>query len=354
MCGSLDSSKPVTERDYPARLALRRAQVGVPRSWLQSSLPVVIGLLALVLQPTALAEPNEAMRWLQRVADASQNLSYEGVFVYRHQGNLEAIQVVHRVDEKGIRERLFSLTGTEREVIRDNEQVTCTLPDSRSVIVDRRSDNNPLAQLVPSDVEGLSQNYSLHMTGEGRIAGRTAARVSILPRDQYRFGYQLWIDQQSGLLLQAEVFDEEGASIEQLMFTELRLPESIPDSQLVSQVVADGFSRFQEEPLKLSDQAAANWVFEDLPAGFVLILHELRQMPGNAEPVEHLLFSDGLSNVSVYIEKADPAESLSGHSALGAVRAYGRSLSPSLQLIAVGEVPLATVERIALAIRPDA
>lgn len=316
---------------------------------------LLIGLLGLLLQPAAaLAETNEAMQWLERVAEASQNLNYEGVFVYQHQGGLEAIRVVHRVDEGGIRERLYSLTGTEREIIRDNEQITCTLPDSRSVIIDRRSDNNPLAQLVPRDVEGLSRNYILKMAGEGRIADRAAIRVSILPRDKFRFGYQLWIDRQSGLLLQAEVFDEGGASIEQLMFTELRLPETIPDAMLASHVVADGFSRYQEEPLLIPKGEASNWTFEDLPSGFVLILHELRRMPGSAEPVEHLLFSDGLANVSVYIEKAGPAEAFTGHSSLGAVRAYGRTLGESMQLIAVGEVPLATVERIALAVRPDA
>jgi sigma-E factor negative regulatory protein RseB len=315
---------------------------------------LLIGLLGLLLQPAALAEPSEAMQWLERVAEASQSLNYEGVFVYQHQGGLEAVRVVHRVDENGIRERLYSLTGTEREIIRDNEQITCTLPDSRSVIIDRRSDNNPLAQLVPRDVEGLSRNYILKMTGESRIADRKAARVSILPRDKFRFGYQLWIDQQSGLLLQAEVFDEDGTSIEQLMFTELRLPETIPDAMLASHVVADGFSRYQEEPLTIPKGEASNWIFEDLPSGFALILHELRRMPGNDEPVEHLLFSDGLANVSVYIEKAGLTEAFTGHSALGAVRAYGRTLGESIQLIAVGEVPLATVERIALAIRPDA
>lgn len=314
---------------------------------------MLLGLLGLLMQSVALAESSEALQWLERVARASQTLNYEGVFVYQHQGGMEAIRVVHRADETGIRERLYSLTGTEREIIRDNEQITCTLPDSRSVIIDRRSDSNPLAQLVPREVERLSQNYLLKVTGEGRIADRTAARISILPRDQYRFGYQLWADQQSGLLLQAEVFDEDGKSIEQLMFTQLRLPETIPDDMLSSSVVADGFSTYQEEPLPLPEKESSNWKFEGLPSGFELVLHELRRMPGEAQPVEHLLFSDGLANVSVYIEQAGSIEAFTGHSSLGAVRAYGRTMGQSLQLIAVGEVPLATVEEIARAIHPD-
>lgn len=315
---------------------------------------LLVGLLGALLHPLAQAEPGEAMRWLERVAAASQNLNYEGVFVYQYQGGLEAMRVIHRVDENGVRERLYSLTGTEREIIRDNKKITCTLPDSRTVIVDRRSDANPLSQLVPSDVEGLSRSYVLKMSGENRIADRLATRISILPRDQYRFGYQLSVDQESGLLLQAEVFDENGDSIEHLMFAELRLPETIPDALLVPQVDASGFSWYQEEPLLITDEAASNWEFENLPSGFEMVLHELRRVPGNSQPVEHLLFSDGLANVSVYIEHSDRSEAFTGHSSLGAMRAFGRTIGQSVQLIAVGEVPLTTVERIALAIRPGA
>lgn len=331
MFGSPASSKPVNKRYWIHRAAL---------------------LLALLVSATqaAAASSANAADWLEKVAKSARNLTYEGVFVYQHQGSIEAMRIFHRADEKGISERLFSLTGTPREIVRDNENVICILPDSRSVLVDRRSTNNPISQLVPKDVEHLSTSYSLNMVGEGRVADRDAVKIGIDPKDAYRFGYRLWIDRQSGLLLQADVFDESGDPIEQLMFTVLRLPESIPDEMLQPQMPADDFTWYREQPLSASAGVASKLIFNDLPPGFELVTHELRRIPGSERAVEHLLFSDGLASVSAYLEKGGAGEAFKGHSAMGAVRAYGRILNETTQITVVGEVPAVTVERIGEAI----
>lgn len=333
MSVSPDSSKHVTEQ--------RR---------FHTAAALLIGLLSCLLHAVAAAEPNEAASWLEKMSEAARTLNYEGVFVYQHQGGLEAMHIVHRVNGGGISERLYSLTGTAREIVRDNENVICILPDSRSVLVDRRSTSNPLTQLVPRDVESLSRSYTLRIGEEGRVADRAAVKISILPRDNYRFGYRLWVDRESGLLLQADVFDESGDPAEQLMFTELRIPESISDTMLAPRMPTDGFTWYREESLPIAEGGASNWKYNNLPPGFELVIHELRRIPGSDKPVEHLLFSDGLANVSAYIEKAGFGEAFKGHSAMGAVRAYGRVLSQTTQITVVGEVPAITVERIGEAI----
>lgn len=331
------SALPANSKHVTERRRFRRATL-------------LFGLLGCLLHAAAVAGSDEAANWLKKVSEAAHTLNYEGVFVYQHQGGLEAMRIIHRVNENGISERLYSLTGTAREIVRDNENVTCILPDSRSVLVDRRSTNNPLTQLLPRDVNNLSRSYTLQMAGEGRVADRAAIKIGIVPQDHYRFGYRLWIDQQSGLLLQADVFDESGDPVEQLMFTELRTPAVISDAMLKPQMSTDGFTWHREQPLPIAEGGASNWKYSNLPPGFELIIHELRRVPGSDKPVEHLLFSDGLASVSAYIEKTGFGEAFKGHSAMGAVRAYGRVLGETTQITVVGEVPAVTVERIAEAI----
>jgi sigma-E factor negative regulatory protein RseB len=313
----------------------------------------LFGMVGWLAQAAVAAEPDEALRWLEKVAQASRTVDYEGVFVYRHKGELEAMRVIHRVDDDGERERLFSLTGVAREIVRDDEKVTCILPDSRAIVVDRRQSGNPLSQLVPQDVESLSRSYILEVAGDGRVAGRSAKQIDIRPRDEFRFGYRLWIDQETGLLLQADVFDDNGEAIEQLMFAELRTPVSIPTSWLQPQSAGEGYTWYRQQPVRTAKRTQeSNWQFNDLPPAFELVLHELRRMPGSDRSVEHLLFSDGLANVSVYIEKTVPDQAFEGHSEMGAVKAYGRLLDKTTQITAVGEVPAVTVERIGESITP--
>lgn len=311
---------------------------------------LVFGVASCFVQ-AAYADPGQAVRWLERVSQAARTLNYEGVFVYQHKGGLEAMRIIHRAQDGNESERLYSLTGAPREIIRDDEKVTCILPNNRSIVVDRRQIGNPLSQLVPRDAQKLSRAYDLDVTGEGRVADRAAAEVSIIPKDEYRFGYRLWIDQATGLLLQADVFDSNGKRIEQLMFTELRTPDSIEPSSLEPQLSGDAYSWRQEEPVAATvGKDSKSWQFNDLPAGFELVLHEARPAPSGGEQMEHLLFSDGLASVSVYIEKTAPEDAFRGYSEMGAVKAFGRLVGDTTQVTAVGEVPRQTVERISAAI----
>jgi sigma-E factor negative regulatory protein RseB len=306
---------------------------------------LLVGLL-MVLAQSALAS-GEARQWLERVNEAARRLNYEGTFVYRHQGHLETLRIIHRADEHGETERLYSLTGSRREILRDNDKITSIFGDSRAVLVDRRQGANPLAAIVPKDVGGLSAHYRLEMLGDGRIADRGARQIGIVPRDDLRYGYRLWIDEESGLLLRSDLLDESGEPIEQVIFTELLTPASINPDALRPGISGEGFTWYQPKPgtppVALPED---RWAFNGLPPGFELVLREVRMLPGSNGPVEHLVFSDGLASVSVYVETADADELFTGTSRMGAVNAYGRVLGEH-QITAVGEVPAATARRIA-------
>ncbi|RFA28351.1 hypothetical protein CAI21_12275 [Alkalilimnicola ehrlichii] len=298
------------------------------------------------------AQAEEAQHLLERMTQAAKNLNYKGTFVYNHQGKLETMRLIHRADEDGVQERLYSLTGTPREIIRDNEKVTCILPEDQAVRIDWLQNGNPFSELMPADVAPLREHYEFSLQGQDRIADRVAKVVAILPRDEYRYGYRLWMDVDNGLLLRSDLLNESGETVEQLLFTELVVFDSIPDDWLKPGIAGDDFVLYQlERKENSSDTAKPGWQAAGLPPGFKLREHRLRQLSGRQGSVEHFLYSDGLATVSAYIENAAPEQAFTGVSRVGAVSAFGR-WEEGVQLTVVGEVPARTVTRIGNSLNP--
>ena len=77
--------------------------------------------------------------------------------------------------------------------------------------------------------------------------------------------------------------------------------------------------------------------------------HE-EELPGRDAPVVHILYSDGLANVSVFIEPAKEKK-IARRSRVGASNAFSIEVDGN-QITAVGEVPAATVEQIATSMQP--
>jgi sigma-E factor negative regulatory protein RseB len=285
---------------------------------------------------------------------ALHDLNYDGVFVYQHGDQLTAMRLIHGHDELGEQERLVSLTGTSREVIRNNDQVTCILPDTRSVIVERKGQSKPgFPYLLPKQIKQISDVYTFELGHVGRIAGRNAQQVRISPKDDYRYSYHLWLDQENGMLLKAEVINGRDI-VEQFMFTHLKFMKTVSDKLFNPDVDHKDFlsyhheQRQENEPVDASQQ---DWKVENLPAGFTLTHHQYRFQADDNAPVQHLVYSDGLSTVSVFIEKLGPGQAaMQGASPMGAVHAYSRMIDHT-QVTAVGEVPANTVKLIADSVR---
>jgi len=319
------------------------------------SLATLCGLAFLGLVVTeAAAEQHTPADWLQRMTSTMHHTNYAGVFVYRYGGNLEAMRIIHRSDDKGERERLVSLNGAAREIIRDNDQVTCILPDSHAVMVDRRQASNPLTDALPDDASALEPLYAMALSGRGRVAGRMAQRVTIRPRDAFRYGYRLWIGDKEGLLLRSDLVDGDGDPVEQVMFTDVHTPGTIPDDWLKPSMPGKEFTWYRpskDKPSDDGDVSDSRWSVDGMPKGFKLVLYQRGGMPGLKSVVEHRLYSDGLASVSLYIEQnANTHRSFQGHSRMGAVNAFGRVISGH-QVVVVGEVPAATVEAIGRGVR---
>ena len=311
-------------------------------------------LLLLLLPVAAMADavPSDAQAWLQRMVHAVERLNYEGIFVYAHGNQLEAMRIVHGADGDGEHERMYSLNGAAREILRDDNVLTCILPDSRSVVVEKSRPKRFVPERLLHLDDSVSHLYEFHVQGDDRVAGRMARLVVIQPRDDFRYGYRLWLDEESGMLLKSDLINAEGRALEQMMFTNLKLLDHIDREALAPSVTGKGFKWYRpKENTHQAEEEAQKWSVGKLPTGFHMAMRAEHSMPMSRMPVAHLMYTDGLASVSVYIEHPGAvADALNGPSRMGAVNAYGRSVAGH-QVTVVGEVPRATVEMIAQSLR---
>lgn len=295
----------------------------------------------------------EAHEWLVRMSQAAQMLNYEGTFIYLHNGRLEAMRIVHKFDDKGEQERLFSLNGTAREIVRDNSKITCILPDDKSVVVDQSRPKKLFpVDLTSKDVTRLGQYYSFELGGQDRIAARDTQQVLVKPRDHYRFGYRLWLDKETGLLLKSDMVDGRGESIEQIMFTHIDYSTVISDKALKPELMGTQYKWFEhKKDSVVAMELEKGWDVETYPDGFMMTERGRRRLPAGKMPVEHFVYSDGLATVSVYIEKVeDQDDRMHGVSHMGAVHVFGNVVN-DYQVTVVGEVPAETVKLIGDSVR---
>lgn len=284
---------------------------------------------------------------LQKMHYAAHMLNYTGRFVYQQDKQLSLMSIAHAVTKQGERERLVSMDETGREVIRDGDKVTCILPDSKSVMVEKGSSNVPFPPAFPVNIKQLKGQYTFHLDRVDKIAGQQARRIVIQPTDKYRYGHRLWVDEKTGLLLKTQLLDENGRLLEQFMFTHIEFLNKVPEEMLKPRVTGKGYTWHEaqdtNEPASNKDHHV--WLVQELPSGFVSDVTHYHRL-SNKESVEHLVFSDGLASVSVFIEKDMGKEpSLIGASRMGAVNAFGRTLG-EYHVTTVGEVPQRTVRMI--------
>jgi sigma-E factor negative regulatory protein RseB len=314
--------------------------------------PPLLLLLAAAVVPAHAADT--AREWLNAMSEAQQSLNYDGTFVYLHDGKLEAMRIIHQRDSAGEKERLVSLTGSAREVIRDNQSVTCIMPDSKSVMVGRSRPSKPFP-VLPPDLDTLEKYYRLENIGADRMTGVMTQVVAITPKDAYRYGYRFWISKDSKLLLKTDLTGEDGVPIEQVMFTQLGVGKDAANAALQSSLAEEGHAWHRqdiggaatEEPGK---PGKPHWVVKWLPEGFNLTYFQRKRMRPGGKGTEHMVYSDGLATVSVYVELASADDNtLKGLSSMGAMNTYGTVVGGH-QVVVVGEVPAVTVETMARSI----
>ncbi len=304
-------------------------------------------VLLAVAQAAAAGEADRSVEeWLEQMVQSVRTLSYEGTFVYLHNTQLETMRITHTADGNREQERIFSLNGAAREVIRSPDAVICVLPDLKTVSVMRpEAGDRDFPAVLPIDLDRLSGYYEFRKLGSARIADREAVVVGVVPRDVYRYGYRLFLDREHALPLKTDAINEEGEVVSQIMFTSLRVDPSIQDLSSAMHGKDDYLWVHPKPAQRVPTSQPASWRFRQLPEGFRLQARS-RQTLSSGGQMEHFVFSDGLATFSVYIEDAVDGDGLREASRMGAINAYGTQVS-GYQITVVGEVPGQTVRRVA-------
>ncbi len=315
---------------------------------------LLVATAALCVTVAAVAA-EDAGQLLASMNEALASKTYQGEFLHLADGRAEKLRIVHRFKDGQIAERLLSLSGSGREVVRNNMEVQCYLPDSRTVVVESRTSPASLLGNLPIFDDSLQANYRLELGSEVRtLMGGRARVVNVVPRDGFRFGYRLWIDEITHLPVRTDLSSAEGVVLEQVVFTSLRVTSSLPDAVFRPTTQAGGFQWVrQQAAVTRTSKAAALWRLRDLPPGFRLSSWSEQRLAGADQPVSHLVVSDGLASVSVFIESVPqaPHAPVTGEAKVGSAYAYSRFVAGH-QVTALGEVPRETVALIAAGVLP--
>jgi len=290
-----------------------------------------------------------ALTLLNKMGEAIKSSDYYGTLVYAHDGHVESLKMIHKMDDKGESQRIVHLTGAAREVIRKDDVVTCYMPDSQSVFVGERRFNNHLLARLSQSFQQFASQYDFVVDGTGRVAGREATIVAIQPKDNYRYGYRFWIDNDSHLLLKSDLVDASNNVLEQLMFVDINVGGAITQDMLNPAIDGKSFTWHKggDKPVEKNAAQNSGWQIRNLPTGFVIKDRSKQKMPNSEDLVDYLFVSDGLATISVYIEKFGvDNKGYVGSSRMGAVSIYG-SLMDDYHVTVVGEAPQGTVKMIA-------
>ena len=290
----------------------------------------------------------DGLELLRKMSDSMNTVNYSGTFVYRHKDKVETMRIVHGHSSEGISERLITISGKPREVIRNDNIVTCVWPESRVVLVKQESSRSHFPGRVPNNLSKLAMYYDVGVIdGIERIAGRSCLLVEVQPKDEFRYGYRLWIDQDTNLLVRSDLVNEENESVEQVIFTDLDVHEEFPLQALVPEISTEGFEHREIGQLDSeSDEPGFNLEAIRLPSGFVIQGRKHRPNKAGTAMAEQFIYSDGLAFVSVFIESSAESEKVFGSKRRGALNVYGKTLD-GVHITVVGEVPKKTVQLIA-------
>ncbi len=301
-------------------------------------------LLCAAVLASAPAAADDAATWLLKISDAARQANYQGVVVYRDGQRMDVMRLVHRQHQGRVQERLTSLTGKARDILREGDRVAFHAGDEPV----RSPEQQSLFPVLSRELLAqAATHYDFQDLGLARVAARPCRGVLMSPRDEFRYGYEICGDLVTAVPLRVTLLDRRGRTVEQLMFTEVAFPEHIADAAFTP---PPGARAVGVPPVAATPGPAAaapdTWQVVTLPPGFRIVRRSVAPSPDGQGLVEHVLLSDGLSAVSVFGMRPNaPDKVFRGVSNMGAMSAYGRRVG-SFHITVIGEVPVSTVRMI--------
>jgi sigma-E factor negative regulatory protein RseB len=292
-----------------------------------------------------------ALQWLQRIYAASEKLSYAGTFVYQQGQQVETSRIVHVVDSSGPRERLETLDGVPREIVRTGDEVVCYLPASMTVKIDKQPRRRPFPAILSEQLKDVSENYIVRKGEIERVGGYSCQVLTLEPKDRMRYGHRLWADLNTGMLLRAKTFGEKNEMLEQFAFTHIKIGGNIDRDRLKPRYFRESKDwRVEDSGVTRANLSEAGWTLRSRPPGFRTVA-ELVRTVGGTGGVGHIVLSDGLAAISVFIEPASGKRPTpqAGLVRQGAINVYTRPVGDHWVTV-VGEAPAESVKYVANAV----
>jgi len=297
-------------------------------------------------------QPADAMAWLQKIAASSRQISYTGTFVYHHGNQVETSRIWHFVDAGGEHERLAMLDGPLREIVRDNEDVTCYFPERELMLVEKRTVGRFPALLPPQLLSGITENYVPVKAERDRVAGFSCQVVLLKPKDDLRYGRYFCAELATGLPLRVRTYNSNNEIVESFAFTSLSIGNGINKVMLKPHFAVESKNwHVDRAALDQNDAAGdAGWPVNPLP-GFKRLTAIKRSLPGHPT-MSQIVYSDGIAAVSIFIEPLPESPPAAGPAAHGAINIYVKPQTDRM-ITVVGEVPPGAIKLIADSVTPE-
>tara|TARA_R110002050_G_scaffold215450_2_gene351524 strand:- start:3064 stop:4083 length:1020 start_codon:yes stop_codon:yes gene_type:complete len=299
------------------------------------------------------ADPDEAKQLLERLSKSLRQVNFNTSFVVVKNNQAEPYHWLHGIVEEQVStdaetkknielEILALLNGPRRDILRINNTVSYIEPEYAPYSISSEQISGPIPSVFGQDISILENNYHFVSVGKNRILGRAAQLIRIVPKDSHRYGYWLWLDQDSSLLLKLAVITREGKLLEQIQFTHLDITDTISENLKQLQMaelpqIIDVTS--QQEYTDLTWQV--NW----LPNGFEAVKSDRHRINNSKQAVEFMLFNDGLVDISVYVNPSKEKQRAIEFASDGATIVLSQVIS-NIEVSVVGKIPLETAEKI--------
>ncbi len=297
------------------------------------------------------ASDDEAWQMLQKAAVAAHALSYQGIFVCQSGQQSKPVQIRHLFNGQFEFSRNVVLDGSPREVLSQGGDVVIYNPKNEKIVIEKRRGQNMFPAILPTDLEAIKASYVLRVGETERVADRQAQILFLDGKDKLRYSYKFWLDTEYGLLLKSVMVNSQNEVIDSIAFNQLGLINNVDLDWFKPNIDSKKHYVMEDEPSAVTDNhASPHWKLKDLPVGYVKVDQMMRSVRGKSLPVTHLIFSDGLASVSLFIEPIESGvKPRLGHKVVGNTSFYS-SVTGYLQVTVLGEVPEATVAQIANAV----
>lgn len=299
------------------------------------------------------SDNNIAKLSFERLSNALRELNFSTSFVVVKNNQAEPYHWLHGLTEDSENgnqvelEILALLNGPRRDILRIDNIVSYIEPEYAPYSIMSSHISGPIPAVFGQDISVLKNNYHFVSVGKSRVLGRVAQLIRIVPKDTHRFGYWVWLDQESGLLLKLAIITRKGQLLEQIQFTHLEITDTLSDH--LKQLQATDLPKIIDITTKQED-TELTWQVNWLPNGFKQIKSNRHRINTSKQAVEFMLFNDGLVDISVYVNPSKDKQRAIEFANDGATLVLNQVIS-NVEVSVVGKIPVASAKKIVKSVR---